>query len=146
MNCDKIDFKLIEKEKNENTNSYHDRAYIVFKKTLIDSNIKYNNMPVKVRDLPYEDNKVQGFFHIISELNKKLGIRMYKDERVKFIPYISKMITEYNKCNTCFNNFDCIIFLNKHISKNLICFRFLFVSFNVFCTSYCCVYSKTSKT
>lgn len=35
MNCDKIDFQLIEKEKNENTNSYHDRAYIVFKKTLI---------------------------------------------------------------------------------------------------------------
>lgn len=102
--CDKIDFQTIEKLKNENTNSYHDRAYIVFKKTLIDSNIKYNNMPVKVRDLPYEDNKVQGFFHVISELDKKLGIRMYKDERVKFIPYISKMITEYNKCNTCLNN------------------------------------------
>lgn len=31
--CDKIDFQTIEKLKNENTNSYHDRAYIVFKKT-----------------------------------------------------------------------------------------------------------------
>lgn len=102
--CNKIDFQTIEKEKNENTNSYHDRAYSIFKKSLIDSNIKYNNMPVKVRDLPYEDNKVQGFFHVISELDKKLGIRMYKDERVKYIPYISKMITEYDKCNTCLNN------------------------------------------
>lgn len=83
---------------------YDDRAYSIFKKSLIDSTIKYNNMPVKVRDLPYKDNKVQGFFHVISELDKKLGIRMYKDERVKYIPYISKMITEYDKCNTCSNN------------------------------------------
>lgn len=102
--CNKINFQTIEKLQNENINSYHDRAYIIFKKSLIDSDIKFNNLPVKVRDLPYEDNKVQGFFHVISELDKKLGIRMYKDERVKFIPYISKMINEYTKCNTCLNN------------------------------------------
>lgn len=101
--CNKIEFQKIEKLEKENISSYHDRAYIIFKKSLIDSNIMYNNLPIKVRELPFEDNKVQGFFHVISELDKKLGIRMYKEERVKYIPFISKMITEYDKCNTCSN-------------------------------------------
>ena len=102
--CNKIDFQKIEKGRNEEITSYHDRAYIIFKKSLLDANILYNNMPVKVRELPFEDNKVQGFFHVISELDKKLGIRIYKEKRVKYIPYIAKMITEYSKCNTCLNN------------------------------------------
>lgn len=104
MNCDKINFQIIEKKKDEQQKSYHDRAYIIFKNSLMDSDIKFKNIPVKVRELPFEDNKVQGFFHVISELDKKLKIRLYKDERVKYIPYISKMITEYDKCNTCYNN------------------------------------------
>lgn len=102
--CDKIDFQIIEKQKTEDDKSYHERAYSVFKKTLIDADIRYNNIPVRVRELPFEDNKVQGFFHVITEENKKLHIRMYKDERIKYIPYISKIITEYEKCSTCLNN------------------------------------------
>ncbi len=104
MNCDKINFETIEKINNEDMRSYHDRAYAIFKKSLMDEEITFNNIPVKVRELPYEDNKVQGFFHIISEMDKKLKIRMYKNERVKFIPFISRMITEHSKCNTCLNN------------------------------------------
>ena len=104
MNCDKINFQIIEKKRDEEQKSYHDRAYAIFKNSLMNSDIKFKNIPVKVRELPFEDNKVQGFFHVISELDKKLKIRLYKDERVKYIPYISKMITEYDKCSTCYSN------------------------------------------
>lgn len=100
MNC-KLELKTIEKEEKESINDYHERAYKIFKETLMDNEIYYKGIPVKVRDLPIEDNKVQGFFHVISECDKKSRIRLYKNERVKFIPFISKMITEFSKCEEC---------------------------------------------
>jgi len=99
-----IDFQIIDKKNNEELKAYHDRAYEIFRDTLIMQEIKFNDMPVKVREMPMEDNKVQGFFHIISEENKRNKIRLYKDERVKYIPFIAKMITEFHKCQNCTEN------------------------------------------
>lgn len=100
MSC-KIEFKTIEREKDEILKDYHERAYLVFKEDLMKREIKFNDMPVRVREIPIEDNKVQGFFHVISEQDKKSKIRLYKEERVKYIPLISKMITGFEKCKHC---------------------------------------------
>ena len=100
MNCE-INFKTLDRKKDEILKDYHNRAYLVFKDNLIKQEIKFNGMPVKVREIPIEDNKVQGFFHVISEQDKRSKIRLYKEERVKYIPFISKMITEFEKCKYC---------------------------------------------
>lgn len=100
MNCN-INFETIDRNENESLNDYHNRAYTIFKNELIDNIINFNELPVKVREIPVEDNKVQGFFHVISEQDKRSKIRLYKNERVKYIPYISKLITEYFKCQSC---------------------------------------------
>lgn len=100
MNC-RIELETIDKRTNESMKDYHERAYIVFKETLMKSKVLYSGLPVKVREIPIEDNKVQGFFHVISEQDKRSGIRLYKDERVKYIPFISKLIMEFDKCENC---------------------------------------------
>lgn len=103
--CSRIDFTTIEQNKNENTNDYHDRAYKVFKREIIDGKLLFNGKEVRTREYPIIDNKVQSFFHIISEENKKgVKIRLYKPERVRMIPYISKMINYYTECQTCEDN------------------------------------------
>lgn len=105
INCSKINFITIEQNSNESINDYHDRAYKIFKKEIIDDNIIFKGKEVKTREYPIIDNKVQSFFHIISEENKKgIKMRLYKPERVRRIPYISKMIENYNECQTCNNN------------------------------------------
>lgn len=103
MGC-KIDFKTLDRKTDEVLKDYHDRAYLVFKEDLMEQEIEFNGIPVKVREIPTIDNKVQGFFHVISEQDKKSKIRLYKDERVKYIPFISKMITEFEKCKYCTEN------------------------------------------
>ncbi len=103
MKCDKINFVTIEKQNDETLNDYIEKAYIIFKKSLIDNEIKYNDKLIKVRELPIEDNKVQGFFHVISEKDKTLGLRLYKEDRIKYVPYIAEIIKNYNKCKTCSN-------------------------------------------
>lgn len=105
ISCSKINFSTIEQNKNENTIDYHDRAYQVFKKEIIDEKLIFKGKEVKTREFPIIDNKVQSFFHIISEESKKgIKIRLYKTERVRFIPYISKMIENYNECQRCNDN------------------------------------------
>lgn len=100
MSCE-IDFKTLYRKKDEILKDYHNRAYLVFKDDLIKQEIKFNGIPVKIREIPIEDNKVQGFFHVISEQDKRSKIRLYKEERVKYIPFISKMIMEFEKCKHC---------------------------------------------
>ena len=77
MSCE-IDFKTLDRKKDELLKDYHDRAYLVFKDNLIKQIIKFNGMPVKVREIPIEDNKVQGFFHVISEQDKKVKLDYIK--------------------------------------------------------------------
>ena len=77
MSCE-IDFKTLDRKKDELLKDYHDRAYLVFKDNLIKQEIKFNGMPVKVREIPIEDNKVQGFFHVISEQDKKVKLDYIK--------------------------------------------------------------------
>ena len=73
MSCE-IDFKTLDRKKDEILKDYHNRAYLVFKDDLIKQEIKFNGIPVKVREIPIEDNKVQGFFHVISEQDKRSKI------------------------------------------------------------------------
>lgn len=102
INCNKINFTPIEKNENESINDYHNRAYNIYKKEIVDSILNFKGKKVITREYPIEDGKVQSFFHIISEQNKNgLKIRLYKNERVKFIPYISEIIKNYYKCENC---------------------------------------------
>lgn len=102
--CCKIDLETIDRKNDESLKEYHERSYIVFRETLMNDKIKFNGLPVRVREIPFEDNKVQGFFHVISEQDKRSRVRLYKDERVKYIPFIAKMITEFKQCDNCIEN------------------------------------------
>ena len=103
--CSRINFTTIEQCENESTADYHDRAYKVFKEEILDSKLMFNGKEVRIREHPMIDNKVQSFFHIISEENKKgLKIRLYKSDRVRMIPYISEMIKNYTECQICNDN------------------------------------------
>lgn len=102
IKCSRIKFTTIEKKNNETNSNYHDRAYKVFKDEIIDGNLIFKGKEVKTREFPVVDNKVQSFFHIISEENKKgIKVRLYKPERIRRIPYISEMIKNYNECQNC---------------------------------------------
>lgn len=121
INCNKINFTPIEKNNNEEMTEYHDRAYKIFKKEIIDGKLSFRGKEVKTRDYPIIDNKAQSFFHIISEENKKgMIIRIYKQERVRFIPYISEMIKNYNECQTCNNTCSKIKVWSAPYKRNVI--------------------------
>ena len=81
-----------------------DELYDYFIKKIYQSDIKFNGMPVKVFTTPFEDNRMQGYFHLTTKTEKKFRykIRM-KEDRAYYINHIVPMITNYKKCKTCDN-------------------------------------------
>ena len=64
--------------------------------------VKINGMNIKVFTTPFEDNRMQGFFHLTTKTQKNLGIKIrMKEPRAYFINYIVPMINNYLKCSTC---------------------------------------------
>ena len=64
--------------------------------------VKINGMNIKVFTTPFEDNRMQGFFHLTTKTQKNLGIKIrMKELRAYFINYIVPMINNYLKCSTC---------------------------------------------
>ena len=84
-----------------------DELYNYFIKNIYYGNLKIEGMNIKVFTTPFEDNKMQGFFHLTTKTQKKFvyKIRM-KEKRAFFINYIVPMINNYKKCPTC-DDFEC---------------------------------------
>lgn len=68
----------------------------------LDGDLKINGMKIKVFTTPFEDNKMQGFFHLTTKTQKTLGMKIrMKEPRAYFINYIAPMIRNYMNCSTC---------------------------------------------
>lgn len=81
-----------------------DELYNYFIKNIYQANLKINGMNIKVFTTPFEDNKMQGYFHLTTKTQKNLGIKIrMKEERAYFINYIAPMINNYLKCKDCKN-------------------------------------------
>ena len=84
-----------------------DELYNYFIQYIYNGNLKINGMNIKVFTTPFEDNKMQGYFHLTTKTQKQFGIKIrMKEERAYFINYIVPMINNYKNCNTCKNE-DC---------------------------------------
>ena len=56
---------------------------------------------------PFENNYMQGFFHITTRTQKDLGVKIrMKEKRAYYINLIPLMINNYEKCKTC-KNIEC---------------------------------------
>lgn len=79
-----------------------EELYDYFIKNIYHGNVKINGMPIKVFTTPFEDNKMQGFFHLTTKTQKTLGMKIRtKETRAYFINYIAPMINNYLKCSSC---------------------------------------------
>lgn len=76
--------------------------YDYFIKNIYYGDLKINGMKIKVFTTPFEDNRMQGFFHLTTKTQKNFGIPIrMKEPRAYFINYVSPMINNYLKCPTC---------------------------------------------
>lgn len=51
---------------------------------------------------PFEDNRMQGFFHLTTKTQKNYEIKIrMKEPRAYFINYVVTMIKNYLNCSTC---------------------------------------------
>lgn len=79
-----------------------DELYDYFIKNIYDGNLKINGMKIKVFTTPFEDNRMQVFFHLTTKTQKRLGMKIrVKEYRAYFINYIVPMINNYLKCPVC---------------------------------------------
>ena len=77
-----------------------DELYDYFLKNIY--NGKINGMKIKVFTTPFEDNRMQGFFHMTTKTQKNFGIKIrMKEPRAYFINYVAPMIKNYLNCPTC---------------------------------------------
>ena len=80
----------------------NDELYDYFIKNIYYGDLKINGMKIKVFTTPFEDNKMQGFFHLTTKTQKTLGMKIrMKEPRAYFINYIAPMIKNYMNCSTC---------------------------------------------
>lgn len=88
-------------------NMTDDELYNYFITNIHFGDLKINGMKVKVFTTPFEDNRMQGYFHLTTKTSKSFGKKIrLKEPRAYFINYIAPMINNYLKCNSC-NNRDC---------------------------------------
>lgn len=79
-----------------------DELYNYFIKNIYYGNLKINGMNIKVFTTPFEDNRMQGFFHLTTKTQKNLGFKIrMKEPRAYFINYIVPMINNYRNCSKC---------------------------------------------
>lgn len=79
-----------------------DELYNYFIKNIYYGNLKINGMRIKVFTTPVEDNRMQGYFHLTTKKQNKLGMKIrIKEERAYFINYIAPMINNYLNCFSC---------------------------------------------
>lgn len=80
----------------------NDELYDYFIKNIYYGDLKINGMKIKVFTTPFEDNRMQGFFHLTTKTQKTLGMKIrMKEPRAYFINYIAPMIRNYMNCSAC---------------------------------------------
>ena len=73
-----------------------DELYDYFIKNIYYGDLKINGMKIKVFTTPFEDNRMQGFFHLTTKTQKTLGMKIrMKEPRAYFINYVAPMIKNY---------------------------------------------------
>lgn len=81
-----------------------DELYDYFLKNIYHGYLKIHGMRVKVFTTPFEDNKMQGYFHLTTKTQKQFGIKIrMKEPRALFINYVNPMISNFQNCNSCEN-------------------------------------------
>lgn len=89
------------------SNTTDEELYKFFLQNIYQGNLKIYGMNIKVFTTPFEDNRMQGYFHLTTKTQKQFEVKIrMKEKRAYFINYIPPMIKNYLKCNTCDNN-DC---------------------------------------
>ena len=79
-----------------------DELYDFFIKNIYQGNLKINGMNIKVFTTPIEDNRMQGFFHLTTKIQKQFNFKIrLKEQRAYFINYIPIMLSNYSKCDNC---------------------------------------------
>lgn len=84
-----------------------DELYDYFIKNIYHGELKIHGMNIKVFTTPFEDNKMQGYFHLTTKTQKQFGIKIrMKEPRALFINYVAPMINNFQNCGNC-ENIDC---------------------------------------
>ena len=60
-----------------NKNLTDDELYDYFIKNIYQADIKLNGIQVKVFTTPFEDNRMQGYFHLTTKTEKKFNFKCY---------------------------------------------------------------------
>lgn len=94
------------------------RIIIKYKTFLIfnySNEIFIENLSNKIKLSEFEDNRMQGFFHLTTKTQKNFGIKIImKEPRAYFINYVAPMIKNYLNCSTCDDLHSYIIILEKN--------------------------------
>lgn len=81
-----------------------DELYNYFIENIYNGNLRINGMNIKVFTTPFEDNRMQGYFHLTTKTQKQFGFKIrMKEPRAYFINYIKPMINNYLNCKNCTN-------------------------------------------
>ena len=80
-----------------------EELYNYFIKNLYQADLRINGTPIKIFTTPFEDNRMQGYFHLTTKTDKKFKIRI-KEERAYYINHIVPMIKNYMNCKNCKND------------------------------------------
>lgn len=75
-------------------------------------------MKAKVFTTPFEDNRMQGFFHLTTKTQKNYEIKIrMKELRAYFIKYVAPIIKNYLNCSTC-DDLECIKIQKSLLNQN----------------------------
>ena len=87
-----------------NRNLTDDELYDYFIKNIYQADIKLNGIQVKVFTTPFEDNRMQGYFHLTTKTEKKSNFKIrLKEDRAYYINHVAPMIDNYMNCDRCDN-------------------------------------------
>ena len=76
-----------------------DKTFLIFNYS---NEVFIENLSNKIKLSEFEDNRMQGFFHLTTKTQKNFGIKIrMKEPRAYFINYVAPMIKNYLNCSTC---------------------------------------------
>lgn len=80
-----------------NWESYIDHIYAIYKQTILQSNLRYNNLPVQPRFTPESHGKHHGFWHITSdgEIEEEREPDLRRCERIRWVQWVIDNVAAY---------------------------------------------------
>ncbi len=81
-----------------------DELYNYFIQNIYYGNLKINGIPVAVFETPFEDNRMQGYFHLTTKTQKQFNMKIrMKEPRAYYINHVAPMINNFLNCKNCDN-------------------------------------------